>query len=161
MKDKLFWYVGYEAQLMNLGVVSSVQVPVDAAIGSASKSMVDACNALNPGHLAAGAAGDLTALSARLAGLDGYRSPASGSVENIFPFNPGNQFPGADQRTVVPSGVNQLGDVNNTYNGLAKVDYHVNDKNTLSGMFFIGDGSGTWDDNVANINSAFYESLFP
>ena len=37
--------------------------------------------------------------------------------------------------------------MNTTYNGLAKVDYHLNDKNTLSGMFFIGDGSGTWNDN--------------
>ncbi len=28
-------------------------------------------------------------------------------------------------------------------------------------MFFIGDGSGTWDDNPSAITSAFYESLFP
>ena len=51
--------------------------------------------------------------------------------------------------------------MNSTYNGVAKVDYHVNDRNTLSGMFFIGDGSGTWDDNPSVITSAFSESLFP
>src|SRR5260221_1155409 len=42
LKDKLFWYVGFEAQTMNLGVVSSVLVPVDAAIGDKKKSIVDA-----------------------------------------------------------------------------------------------------------------------
>ena len=51
--------------------------------------------------------------------------------------------------------------MNSTYNGIAKVDYHINDRNTLSGMFFIGDGSGTWDDNPSVITSAFSESLFP
>jgi TonB dependent receptor len=54
-----------------------------------------------------------------------------------------------------------MSDVNSTYNGLAKVDYHVNDKNTLSGMFFIGDGSGTWNDNPSAIATYFSESLFP
>jgi hypothetical protein len=54
-----------------------------------------------------------------------------------------------------------MSDVNSTYNGLAKVDYHPNDKNTLSGMFFIGDGSGTWNDNPSMIASYFSESLFP
>ena len=156
MKDKLFWFVGYEAQMMNLGVVSSVQVPVDAAIGNPGKSIVDACNAVGRANV--------TPLSATLAGLPAGSCtplPTSATVENIFPFNTGTEFPSGDPRQIVPSGVHALGDVNNTYNGLAKVDYHPNDKNTLSGMFFIGDGSGTWDDNVANINSGFYESLFP
>ncbi len=156
MKDKLFWFVGYEAQMMNLGVVSSVQVPVDAAIGNPSKSIVDACNAVGRANV--------TPLSATLAGLPAGSCtpvPTSATAENIFPFNTGTEFPSGDPRQIVPSGVHALGDVNNTYNGLAKVDYHPNDKNTLSGMFFIGDGSGTWDDNVANINSGFYESLFP
>ena len=86
--------------------------------------------------------------------------PVSGSVENVFPFNPGTQFPppetGCSSRYF-----GNVADVNNTYNGLAKVDYHPNDKSTLSGMFFIGDGSGTWDDNPSAIASSFYESLFP
>ena len=33
-----------------------------------------------------------------------------------------------------------MSDVNTTYNGLAKVDYHPDDKSTLSGMVFIADG---------------------
>jgi hypothetical protein len=162
LKDKLFWYVAYEAQLLNLGVTSSVLAPADASViatdpNATADSIVDACNALPSGR------NSVSPLSATLAGLpSGSCTPvrASSSQENIFPFNPGNQF-SSTPKQVVPSGVESIADVNNTYNGLAKVDYHPNDKNTLSGMFFIGDGSGTWDDNVANINSGFYESLFP
>ena len=104
LKDKLFWFVGYEAQLMDLGVVSSVQVPVDAAIGSTSKSIVDACNAIGRANVAP--------LSATLAGLPAGSCtpvPASGSVENIFPFNTGTEFAGGDPRQIVPSGVNATG----------------------------------------------------
>jgi hypothetical protein len=168
LKDKLFWYVGYEAQLLNLQGTAAIFAPVDASISPGTSkgrtnSIVDACNFLNPGHLAAGAAGNpITPLSAQLAGLDTTTctvTPVSGTVENVFPFNAGTQF--STQKQVVPTGISGTSDVNGTYNGLAKVDYHPNDKSTLSGMFFIGDGSGTWDDNPSAIASSFYESLFP
>ena len=154
IKDKLFWYLGYEAQLLDLQGTAAIFAPVDASIGSAANSMVDACNAVGRANV--------TALSATLAGLPaGSCTPAqvSSSVENVFPYNLGTQFSTAKQ--VVPGGLEGTFDRNNTYNGLAKVDYHPNDKSTLSGMFFIGDGSGTWDDNPSAIASSFYESLFP
>jgi hypothetical protein len=153
-KDKLFWYVGYEAQMLNLGITSAVLEPVDAAIGDPALSMVDACNAVGRANV--------TALSATLAGLPTGSCtpvPVSSTVENILPFNTGTQFALAKQ--VVPGGLQAMSDVNSTYNGLAKVDYHPNDKNTLSGMFFIGDGSGTWNDNPSAIATYFSESLFP
>jgi hypothetical protein len=154
-KDKLFWYLGYEAQLLNLGITSAVLEPVDAPIGSPSKSIVDACNAVGRAKV--------TPLSATLAGLPAGSCtpvPVSNTVENIFPFNTGTQFAGLPQQ-IVPGGLQAMSDVNSTYNGLAKVDFHPNDKNTLSGMFFIGDGSGTWNDNPSSIASYFSESLFP
>lgn len=155
LKDKLFWYVGYEAQLLNLQGTAAIFAPVDATLGGdVANSMVDACNAV--GRI------NVTPLSATLAGLPaGSCTPTqvSSSVENVFPYNLGTQFGTAKQ--LVPTGLEGTGDVNNTYNGLVKVDYHPNDKSTLSGMFFIGDGSGTWDDNPSAIASSFYESLFP
>jgi hypothetical protein len=160
LKDKLFWYVGYEAQLLDLGITSAVLEPVDASIGAGTKSgitnsVVDACNQMTRAAV--------TPLSATLMGLPSGSCtpvPVSSTVENVFPFNPGNQFPGIPQQ-VVPGGLTAMSDVNGTYNGLAKVDYHPNDKNTLSGMFFIGDGSGTWNDNPSAISTYFSESLFP
>jgi hypothetical protein len=150
IKDKLFWFVGYEAQLLSLGITTPIRTPSDISTGKANTSMVDACKAVGPSKI--------TALSARLAGLDPATctvTPASSSFENVFVTNPNSG------KNVVPTGLDTLSDVNSTYNGVAKVDYHLNDRNTLSGMFFIGDGSGTWDDNPSVITSAFSESLFP
>ena len=46
LKDKLFWYVGYEAQLLNLQVTAAIW-PVDATLGGEpGNSIVDACNAI-------------------------------------------------------------------------------------------------------------------
>jgi hypothetical protein len=165
-KDKLFWFAGYEAQLLNLGITAPVKAPVSVGLTTPdpTTSFVDACNTLNPSHLAPGASGNpITALSARLAGLDTTTctvSPASASVENVFDYNPGNQF-AKDATQVVATGLTSMSDVNSTYNGVVKVDYHANDRNTFSGMFFIGQGSGTWNDNPSAITSAFVESLFP
>ena len=159
LKDKLFWFVGYEAQLLSLGITTPIRTPSDISTGDPTASMVDACNAVNAAHTADPVNNKpISALSARLAGLDPAActvTPASGSFENVFVTNP------TSGKLVVPSGLATLSDVNKTYNGLAKVDYHVNDRNTLSGMFFIGQGSGTWDDNPSVITSAFSESLFP
>jgi len=163
-KDKLFWFVGFEAQKLDLGVTTPIRAPADVAIGDPTTSIVDACNLLNPGHLPFGnlLLNPITPVSATLAGLTSNCTvqPASGSIENVFAPNPGNQF-STDPTQVVPSGLTALSDVNATYNGVAKVDFHANDRNTFSGMFFIGDGSGTWDDNPSVITSAFSESLFP
>ena len=54
LKDKLFWYVGYEAQLLNLQGTAAIFAPVDASISPGTSkgrtnSIVDACNFLNPG----------------------------------------------------------------------------------------------------------------
>jgi hypothetical protein len=159
IKDKLFWFVGYEAQMLNLGITAPVNAPASVSLPGDPKatthSFVDACNALGPAKI--------SALSAQLAGLNPTTcvvTPASASVENVFDFNPGNQFSG-NPTQVVATGLDSMSDVNSTYNGVAKVDYHLNDRNTLSGMFFIGDGSGTWNDNPSAITSALVESLFP
>jgi hypothetical protein len=160
-KDKLFWFTGYEAQLLSLGITTPIFSPVDTLLSGGNtkdnitQGMVNACQALGPSKI--------SALSARLAGLDPTTcavTAASASVENVFVTNHGDQF-AKDATQVVPSGLFSLSDVNATYNGLVKVDYHLNDRNTLSGMFFIGDGSGTWDDNPSVITSPFSESLFP
>jgi hypothetical protein len=156
LKDKLFWYVGFEAQSLNLGITSAVQMPVDAPIGSTANSMVDACNAIGRANV--------TGLSATLAGLpSGSCTPvaASSTIENVFPFNDGTEFPAPNQKSVVPGGLAAMSDVNSTYNGLGKVDFHPNDKNTFSGMVFIADGAGTWNDNPSAIASNFFESYFP
>jgi hypothetical protein len=154
-KDKIFWFLGFEAQKLSLGVTPVISSPVDASIGDPSLSLVDACNAVGRANV--------TALSAKLAGLPAGSctpSPTTASFENLFPTNLGTQFPGSPQ-SVVPSGLFNLSDNNNTYSGLAKVDYHLNETNTLSGMFFIGQGYGQWDDNPGAITAPWSETDLP
>lgn len=155
IKDKAFWFVGFEAQNLYVGGTSFISSPVDVPVGDPSLSLVDACNAVGRANV--------TALSARLAGLPAGSctpSPATASFENLFPTNPGTQVPGSPQE-VVPTGLFGLYSSNSTYSGLAKVDYHLNEKNTLSGMFFIGQDYGQWVDNPAAITAPWSETNLP
>jgi hypothetical protein len=158
IKDKAFWFVGFEAQNLNVGGTSIINSPVDAPItptADPSLSIVDACNAVGRANV--------TPLSAQLAGLPAGSctpSPATASFENLFPTNLGTEVPGSPQQ-VVPSGLFSLSSSNATYSGLAKVDYHLNEKNTLSGMFFIGQDYGTWVDNPGAITAPWSETNLP
>ena len=137
-KDKLFYFVNYEGQRYSIGnpdVHTPIPLTVTALGGPDPKnSLIDACNAaLANGAPFSGKPGALTALSASLAGL-----------------NPANCTPAANQ----PSGgflgffpVNTTGSYftdlanNNTVNGgLAKINYHLSDKHSLEGMYFISQG---------------------
>lgn len=155
IKGKAFWFVGFEAQNLYVGGTSIISSPVDATIGDPSLSLVDACNAVGRANV--------TALSARLAGLPAGSCaslPATASFENLFPTNPGTQVAGSPQ-SVVPSGLFNLYSSNATYSGLAKVDYHLNEKNTLSGMLFIGQDYGQWVDNPGAITAPWSETNLP
>jgi Carboxypeptidase regulatory-like domain/TonB dependent receptor len=155
VKDKVFWFLGFEAQNLNVGGTSIISSPVDAPIGDVSLSIVDACNAVGRANV--------TPLSAQLAGLPAGSctpSPATASFENLFPTNLGTEIPGSPQQ-VVPSGLFSLNSSNGTYSGLAKVDYHLSETSTLSGMFFIGQDYGTWVDNPGAITAPWSETNLP
>jgi len=148
IKDKVFWFVGYEGQRYTVGDEYIGAAPVSVsmtALGQAanpSASIVDACNALNPGHLpyvvgtSAPANGNkVNALSAQLAGLTTNCTVASPSstVENLFPFNPGTNAGGAN--VFAPTLTNS----SPSDNGIAKFDYHLNDRNSFSASYFRGE----------------------
>jgi len=147
VKDKLFWFVGYEGQRYTVGdeYVGSAPVSISmTALGQAaspSQSIVDACNALNPNHLpyvvgtSAPANGNkVNALSAQLAGLttNCTVSGPSSTIENLFPFNPGTN-PGGPT-VFAPTLTNS----SPSDNGIAKLDYHINDHHALSASYFRG-----------------------
>jgi hypothetical protein len=158
-KDKLFYFLAYEGQRYETAGSFTSTSPLTCGGGTAgcglaapdpTISLVDACSALNTMGV------PITAVSAAIAGLNpatcavNADSPGKkvvpGSGVGLFPINNGTTVPGTD--TVFPG----LQNVSQADNGLAKVDYHLNDKNVINGYYFIGENSGTWNDGFAQLN---------
>jgi len=170
-KDKLFYFVSYEGQRYSVGSTLSLSAPVTCGGGTTgcgltkanpAVSLVDACLALNNATPKV----PISPLSAQIAGLNPATcavAPTSftpGATESLFPTNPGNSP--VSPTTMILGLVSN----NSQNNGVAKVDYHLNDKNTLSGMYFNGRGGGIWNDGPYQVglpgsgNSPWMSNLF-
>ena len=87
IKDKLFWFAGYEGLRVKVGDVGVPTIPSSVAMLPAvdpnnQLSMVNACQGVGAGER-------LMALSAQLAGLNPNTcvvTPASPAFENVFPY---------------------------------------------------------------------------
>ncbi len=130
IRDRLFFFGNYESQRYTVGNPVQHKVPITAAgVGSAAQNLIGACNA-------ARTAGTLTALSAQIAGLSTSCTPLA-NYPGLFPANPG---PTINLNTALSS-------ENNINSGLGKIDYHLNSKHSISGMYFISPGNGVFVDN--------------
>jgi len=127
IRDKLFFFGNFESQQYNVGSPFVHAVPFTASgSGPASKNLIGACqNAL--------AAGSLAPLSAQLAGLSSTCAPLS-NYPGLFPSSSTGTYPTA------------LASTNSIFAGVGRLDYRINEKNTLNGMFFQSPGSGTFVD---------------
>ena len=172
-KDKLFYFVAYEGQRYTVGSTYQTTTPVTCAGGSpgcgltsalpmktlVADSLVDACNSVGRANV--------SPLSAVIAGLpSGSCIPNApnytpGPSESFFPTNMGTS-PVGGPITVIQG----LTSNNRQDNGVGKVDYHINDKMTLSGMYFNGEGGGIWNDagyqvgNAGTNSSPWLSNLF-
>ncbi len=125
LKDKLFWFVGYEGMRSTLGDSAVNTIPTSVAGTGTANSMVDACNDIKS------RGGTINPLSAQLSGLNAATcvvSPSSPTVENLFPF-----LPSATSNNFT-AGLVSTGPLNN---GFIKGDYVLNDHNHISGMYFV------------------------
>jgi hypothetical protein len=138
-KDKLFYFVNYEGQRYSIGnpdlhsVPATVSLPDPKSTGCSTiigvnckLSLIDACND-------ALVASKLRPLSASLAGLNPANcalaaNQPSGGFSGFFPVNTtGNYF-------------TDLANNNTVNGGLVKINYHLNDKNSFEGMYFLSQG---------------------
>ena len=135
IKDKLFWFGGYEGQRYTVGNFLVGAAPATVSVGDPTASLVDACRDLN----AMGT--PINALSAQLAGLNTSTCivlPPSSSLESLFPMNKGTN-PGGPTVYAAPLTSN-----NSANSAVAKVDYIFNAHNSLNGSYFFGNLKGTW-----------------
>jgi hypothetical protein len=122
IKDKLFWFLGYEGLRTTLNNPVAITIPSDVPGAGANNSMVDTCNAIK------NAGNTINALSAQLAGLNPATcavTPASSTFENLFPFS---------TTGLIQPGLKTLGPLNN---GFIKGDYVISSHHHLSGLYYV------------------------
>ncbi len=133
IKDKLFWFVTYEHQRFTIGVPDKSTQPSQAWQNAALATMAKYGVAVNP-------------VSANLLAKL-WPSSATGSLAGDVGGAPTeNNYNSKDP------------EYGYSYNGLAKVDYAFNDRNTLSAHWFAGQGN-----QVAPVGSSlkYYYEVAP
>jgi hypothetical protein len=138
-KDKLFFFGGYEGLRSEIGFAGSLNVPSTASLGASptatTQSMVDAINALKFPTV-----GTPVALSAQSLNMAGCTTGATAAATVCT----GNLFPNTGTAT---SFLSTFPNLNTSDNGIGKLDYHANDKNTINGMFYYGHYNATGEDH--------------
>jgi hypothetical protein len=140
-KDKIFYFGAYEGNRYKLGAPKTLVEPSDVAGLGTSNSIPDAIAAMNliPGQkistmsvLMAGctAAAINPALKTGAAVAPFCGPGASGAPLSLFQNSSGSATQGV-----------QFNNNGGSDNGLAKIDYHLNDKSTLNGEYFFGNGN--------------------
>jgi hypothetical protein len=137
-KDKLFYFANYEQQRYTNGNPAPHNVPVTSGPGATDPGdgLIGACLAALPANGGKG----LAPLSAQLAGLSTSCTPL-GNFPGFFPVAPGAA---GGPATLVTS----LNSTTTIHSGIAKVDYHLNAKNSIDASYFISPGSGVFVDNA-------------
>ncbi len=142
-KDKLFFLAGYEGLRSFVGnaiVTGGVPSNVAQTVSNPTLSMVDAINTIiNTPGLGASA---LSPVSLALAGCT--VTPSVSCTGGLWPANPGSN----------KSFTSSFPNTNTSDNGIGKIDYHINDKNTLNGLFLEGHYTNTGEDHPF-VNQAF------
>ncbi len=134
-KDKLFYFASFEDQRYNVGSTGQITDPVTTpGVGILTNTATANINNMIAGCQAVPAAGRAP-LSLQLAGLDASCNPLP-NYPGLFPVV-------TTANATIP---NSLNNQNRIDSGIAKIDYHINDKNSLNGMYEISPGNGLLND---------------
>ncbi len=150
IKDKLFFFGGYEGQRYTVGNTGSLAtwstVPLPTVLagntgycafshtGDCANSIPDAIADVHAAFLAGAIASDVSAASLKIGGCT-----SSGTCDGSgFPLNP-STTPNSSINFGLPNSVN-------SDNAVGKVDYRLNERSTFSSLYFFGDNSGTVSD---------------
>jgi hypothetical protein len=140
-KDKLFFFANYEGlrDLLGNALLGTGGIPetVTQTTPNPATSMVDAINALVAAHVT------VSPVSLKLGGCTVGATPSATACTGL-PFFPVNTNTNGAAGTAF---ISTLPNTNDSNNGVAKIDYHINDKNTLNGLFIVSNYLGTGEDH--------------
>jgi hypothetical protein len=157
VKDKAFFFGAYEGQRYNVGnsyggvtSPSMVHLPVPSTgancpfgfAGDCVNSIVDAVDDLEEPAAAALGVSPSSPISNASQIISGCGVSGSGPTATVS-CN-GSGFPTNNSTGIgITNGFNNIVHSDNL---VAKIDYHVNDRHSISGMYFFGNNSGTVED---------------
>jgi hypothetical protein len=146
-KDKLFYFAGYEGLRDFIGNAFVASIPENAAQtpGNPANSMEDAIAALQTAGV------PRSIVSENLLGCTGD-SPLNTSRTLIPVQCTGGLYAGAQANTT--NYFSTFPNTNTSDNGIAKIDYAINDKNKIAGMFWTGNYRANGQDHPV-VNSLF------
>jgi hypothetical protein len=133
IKDRLFFFGGYEGQRYSVGNIGQISTPATVSLGGdPANSVVDAITALQALKI------PVSAASLQIGGCT--LGPPVSCNGTGFPTNNGTNPAG-------PTALNfGLPNTVSSDNAIGKVDYHFSDRHVISGRYFFGNNSGTVSD---------------
>jgi len=141
IKDKLFFFAGYEGMRSFIGNALATHVPATGSLGGdAASSMPDAINALQAANV------PLSPVSMKLFGCTTAPVACTGGLIQNAPSN-------------TTGYLSAFPNTNTTDNGVAKLDYRINNKNTVNFMMWVGHYNGVGEDH-SMVNSVFSDTVF-
>jgi hypothetical protein len=133
IKDRLFFFGGYEGQRYSVGNIGQIQTPTTVSLGGdPANSLIDAITALQALKI------PVSSASLQIGGCT--LGPPVSCNGTGFPTNDGTNPAG-------PTALNfGLPNTVSSDNAIGKVDYHLSDRHVISGRYFFGNNSGTVSD---------------
>ncbi|PYX36628.1 MAG: hypothetical protein DMG81_15750, partial [Acidobacteria bacterium] len=133
LKDRLFFFGGYEGQRYSVGNTGQISTPTTVSLGGdPSNSLIDAITALQTANV------PVSAVSLQVGGCKAGPTPSCDGTG--FPTNLGTNP--ADPTLITFGLPNNV----SADNAVFKIDDHFNDHNVISGRYFFGNNSGTVSD---------------
>jgi len=150
-KDKLFFFAGYEGLRSLIGNIFVVQAPATGTLGSPANSMVDAIGALQAAGFNQLCSSTVTTKCLSSPSLDLLGCSGTPATAGSYACTGGLYANAPSNNNNYPS---TFPNQNVTDNGIAKIDYTINSKHRISGMFWTGDYRATGQDHPI-VNNLF------
>jgi hypothetical protein len=141
-KDKLFFFAGYEGLRSLVGNAFGGNSPGTSGFATPdpTNSLVDAITAMQTAHIAR------SAVSEKLMGCTGD-NPLNVTGTKFATTCGGAGDVVQNAPTTSAAYLSNFPNTATSNNGLAKIDFHINDKNTLNGLLYIGDDTSVGEDH--------------